>query len=276
MPFRIPSRAPATGARGSLRTFTTTPRLATFHEPTDSHYDVLKVRPEASEAEIKKQVPVHNHIHFVRRRGAGPSVRRVLANCPQTDPSTLSPSCTIRIETPQTPTRPSASSASRRPMPSSPPRPSAPPTTASSAAPTTTPTAALTTTRPPTLPAGGRPLASPAGARTARAEPSAARLTASTSAGATARMPRSGGPRTRRARAWAAWGSGRTRSIGPTRRILTGTRTRGHIGGRTREGRAGLRRQGRRGTREGHLVLRLLLGGCSSARATCRMFSTAG
>lgn len=53
MPLRIPSLAPA-GARGAHRSFTTTPRLATFHEPADSHYDVLKVRPEASEAEIKK------------------------------------------------------------------------------------------------------------------------------------------------------------------------------------------------------------------------------
>lgn len=54
MHFRIPSRASVTGAQGQLRTFTTTPRLPTFHEPADSHYDVLKVRPEASEAEIKK------------------------------------------------------------------------------------------------------------------------------------------------------------------------------------------------------------------------------
>ena len=54
MPLRIPSRAPTTGARGAFRTFTTTPRLWTFHEPADSHYDVLKVRPEATEAEIKK------------------------------------------------------------------------------------------------------------------------------------------------------------------------------------------------------------------------------
>lgn len=57
MHFRVPSRAAAFGARGALRTFTTSPRLTSFHHPADSHYDVLKLPHDASESEIKKSVP---------------------------------------------------------------------------------------------------------------------------------------------------------------------------------------------------------------------------
>ena len=53
MPLRVPSLAPA-GARGAIRSFTTTPRLQSFHEPADSHYDVLKIPPEATESQVKK------------------------------------------------------------------------------------------------------------------------------------------------------------------------------------------------------------------------------
>lgn len=57
MHFRMPSRAAAFGARGTLRSFTTSPRLTSFHHPADSHYDILKLPADASEAEIKKSVP---------------------------------------------------------------------------------------------------------------------------------------------------------------------------------------------------------------------------
>lgn len=53
----MPSRAAAFGARGTLRSFTTSPRLTSFHHPADSHYDILKLPADASEAEIKKSVP---------------------------------------------------------------------------------------------------------------------------------------------------------------------------------------------------------------------------
>lgn len=230
MPVRIPSRATAGGARVLFRTFTSTPRLATFHEPADSHYDVLKVRMEATEAEIKKSAPEQLSVMNAVR----PLTLR-------TDPSMPSPNSITPTGIPQTPTPQSASSASRKLIPSSPRPQSAPPTTATSVTPTPTPTAVHTTTRLRARPAAARLQVCRAGARILRAVPSGDHLIASTRVVGMARTGRRGAPRMPRARGWGAqewgarearqawggWGLGRTLSTGPTRRILTSKGMRG-------------------------------------------------